>query len=246
MDVGFIIGIMVLTGAVLGVGLFGYMRIYERYLNRALTEEKASRKEMMEPRKLSPWMLLIFLVVVTLTLGLDMAFDISHSRLTTREEILADVRLNIDETDTSLIAMGADAAAVLSYPPDWDPNENKSADFRVYLNSNSNLTDYTFRLGGGIASVDYSVCLMEHEGTFILVSMNAPRVAQVRCANGTTYTVDPDQPFVLVISDGGSILTAPGGSGGQDRTYSGIEVYDEHGNLMDLTEYEWFEMRTIG
>ena len=119
------------------------------------------------------------------------------------------------------------------------------SDFRFYINKNSNHPNYVFRRGSDLTSIERAAHLLEYDGTYILVSLNALRIAEIRCENGTTYSVDPDLPFVLVIPNGGSLLIKTEDNMTYYYDYTGIIVFDEHGNELDLTQKQWFEMAEL-
>lgn len=53
------------------------------------------------------------------------------------------------------------------------------SDFRFYINKNSNHPDYVFRRGSDLTSIERAAHLLEYDGTYILVSLNALRIAEI-------------------------------------------------------------------
>lgn len=238
MDLTFIIAVGFAAVLFLTDVVLLYLHFYKRHINKILQKDQAKQKKMMPPHRLLPWALALLVVIMVAAVVLDMEFDLSQSRLTTKEEILENARIGYEDTQ-SQIAMSADVAAVLSYSEDLSESE-----FRVYINKNSNRPNYIFRCGGDLTAIQRAAYLMEYKGTFILFSCNTCRISEIRCENGTTYRVDPDLPFVLVIPDGGSLLSYGAGESAY-HGYTGISVLDEKGNTIDLTQLQWFEMRKI-
>ena len=239
MDIGLIILAVGVCVFVLAAALLCYLQIYQRHINKSLNESAPHRR-----RLVPPWVMAMLIPAVMVVVGigafcLDLVFDISNSRLTTKEEILEKACMGYEDFHAR-IAMTENVAAVLLYPDDLS-----EAEFRIYINKNSSHPNYAFRSGGETTSIERCVCLWEYQGSFILLSLNTPRIAKIRCENGTTYTLDPDTPFALVIPNAGSLL------GGSEMEityfydYSGIEFYNEDGQVMDLTELDWFEMLRI-
>lgn len=237
MDLKFLLLVVLGSAAVLAGALLLYLRLYRRHINKALLAP--THRRMIAPQTLAACIPVVLLLAGLSAYALDVTFDISQSRLTTKEEILENARIGYEDF-TSQISMSGDVAAVLSYPADLS-----EAEYRVYLNTNSNHPDYVYRTGGDTTSIERCVCLLEDRGTFIFLSLNAPRIAQIRCENGTTYAVDPGKPFVLVIPEAGSLLSENGDGANGYYGYTGVTVYDENGNVIDLTGLDWFEMRKI-
>lgn len=228
--------VLICAGALAGLLLL-YGKLYERHINKALLAP--SPRRMIAPRALAVWIPAVLLLAGLGVYALDVTFDISQRRLTTKEEILENARIGYEDF-TSQISMSGDVAAVLSYPADLS-----EAEYRVYLNSNSNHPDYVYRTGGDITAIERGVCLLEDRGTFIFLSLNTPRIAEIRCENGTSYTVDPNEPFVLVIPEAGSLLRETRDDVTYYLGYTGVTVYDENGTILDLTGLDWFELRKI-
>lgn len=239
MEVTFILMVVLVTLLLLVGAVLIYLYFYKRHINNMLQKPQAKRKKMLPPHVLISILLVFLIVVVIVTVALDMELDLSQSRLTTKEEILANARIGYEDMQSE-ISMSGDVAAVLNFKDDLS-----DCDFKVYINKNSNHPDYVFRRGADLTSVERAAYLLEYNGTYVLISLNAPRIAEIRCENGTTYSVDPNAPFVLVIPDGGSLLSKTGDIGTGYYDYTGIVVYDNQGNEIDLTQIQWFEMSKI-
>lgn len=238
MEIGFILLAVLVCACALAAVLLCYMEIYKRHINKSLNEPTQRRGRMVPP-----WIFAILIPVFLVITGicafcLDLVFDLNNSRLTTKEEILENACIGYEDFH-SQISMTENVAAVLMYPEDLS-----EAEFRIYINQNSNYPNYVFRSGGGVTSIERAICLWEHHGSFILLSLNAPHIAEIRCENGTTYAIDPNAPFALVIPDAGSLLSASH-KAAYFYDYTGIEFYDEDRQVIDLTTLDWFEMRRI-
>lgn len=239
MEVKFILMVLLVTLLALAGIVLIYLQFYKRHINNMLQKTQTKPKRMLPPHVLVSFLTVLLIIVAIITVALDMEFDLSQSRLTTKEEILANARIGYEDMQSE-ISMSGDVAAVLSFTEDLSESR-----FRVYINKNSNHPDYVFRRGGNLTAIERAACLLEYNGTYVLFSLNAYRIAEIRCENGTIYSVDPNSPFVLVIPDGGSLL----GKTEQDATYcydyTGIRVFDEGGNEIDLTLIQWFEMAKL-
>ena len=239
MELTFII-VVLLVALVLAIGaVILYVYLYKRHINRVLQESQVKQKKMLPPYVLIYLIPVLLIIVGIVTAALDVQLDLSQSRLTTKEEILANARIGFEDMKSE-ISMSGDVAAVLNFKEDLS-----DSDFRVYINKNSNHPDYVFRRGADLTSVERAAHLLEYDGTYILVSLNTLRIAEIRCENGTTYSVDPDLPFVLVIPNGGSLLRKTEDNVTYYYDYTGIIVFDEHGNELDLTQKQWFEMAEL-
>lgn len=239
MEATFILMVVLVTFLLLVGAVLIYLYFYKRHINNILQKPQAKRKKMLPPHVLISILLVFLIIVAIAAVALDVEFDLSRSRLTTREEILENARIGYEDMQSE-ISMSGDIAAVLNFSEDLS-----EAQFRVYINKNSNHPDYVFRRGGSYTSVERAAYLLEYNGTYVLTSLNALRIAEIRCENGTTYSVDPNAPFVLVIPDGGSLLSKTGDIGTDYYDYTGIVVYDKQGNEIDLTQIQWFEMSKI-
>ena len=232
--------LVLLIGLVLALAaVLVYLHFYKRHINRRLQDKSAKGRRMLPPHVLLSFLPVLLILLGILTVVLDAELDLSRSRLTTKEEILENARIGHEDMQ-SRISMSGDVAAVLCFAEDLG-----DSDFRVYINKNSNRPDYVFRRGGDLTSVERAACLLEYNGSFILLSLNACRIAEIRCGNGTVYSVDPDAPLALVIPDAGSLLSKTVDGVTCYYDYTGMEVFDEQGNEMDLTQLQWFEMAKL-
>lgn len=239
MEVKFILMVLLVTLLALVGAVLIYLHFYKRHINNMLQKTQTKTKKMLPPYVLISFLPVILIIVAIIAVVLDMEFALSQSRLTTKEEILANARIGYEDMQSE-ISMSGDVAAVLIFPEDLSESE-----FRVYINKNSNHLDYVFRRGGDLTAIERAAYLLEYNGTYVLISLNAYRIAEIRCENGTTYSVNPNAPFVLVIPDGGSLLSKTEGAGTSYYDYTGIIVFDEQGNEIDLTLIQWFEMAKL-
>ena len=239
MEITFIIIALLIALAIATCALLLYLHFYKKHINKMLQEPQVRRKKMLPPYVLVYLLPVLLIIVGIVTVALDMHFDLSYSRLTTKEEILANARIGFENMQSE-ISMSGDVAAVLNFKEDLS-----DSDFRIYINKNSNRPDYVFRRGADLTSVERGAHLLEYDGTYILVSLNTFRIAEIQCENGTTYSVDPNWPFVLVIPNGGSLISKTEDNVTYFYAYTGISVFDEHGNEIDLTQKQWFEMAEI-
>lgn len=239
MEIRFVLAVSLAAVLVLVGLVLVYLRLYKGHINKQLRNPPEKPRKMLPPPALMPFLPLVLILVAVAAGVLDMEYDLSGSRRNTQEEILASARIGYEDFQSQL-SISEDVAAVLSYPEDLS-----EAEFRVYINKNSNYPDYVFRRGGDLTAVERAAYLLEYNGTYILISLNAPRIAEVRCENGMTYSVDPDAPFVLVIPDGGFLLSEAKDNVITYSGYTGITVYDAQGNEIDLTQIQWFEMARI-
>lgn len=240
MEITFILLVLLIALVLAGTAVLVYLHFYKRHINNVLQETQAKHKRMIPPHVLISFLPVLLIIVAIVTVVIDMEFDLSQSRLTTKEEILANARIGYEDMQSE-ISMSGDVAAVLNFKEDMS-----DSDFRVYINKNSNHPDYVFRRGAELTSVERAAYLLEYDGTYVLISLNAFRIAEVRCENGTTYSVDPDSPFVLVIPNGGSLISKIEDNVTYFYDYTGISVFDEQGNEIDLTQKQWFEMAKLG
>lgn len=239
MDLRFFLLVFGICTAVPALGLWLYFWAYKRHINKALADPPSPPHPMAAPGTVAAFLPAAVLLLVIAFFGLDMIFDITNRRLTTADEVLASARTGYEDYQYALDYTDQ-IAAVLVYSED-----KADSHYRLFLNQNTNDPDYAFRRGGSHTSIDRGVLLLSRADTFVLLSMNALRIAEIRCDNGTIYQLDPDSPFALIIPDAG---TLPQVSDSQETSYtdpSGIKVYDEYGNLIDLTGLDWFEHRTI-
>lgn len=239
MDITFVLMILLITFLILAGAVVLYLHFYKRRINSVLREKRVKCRKMLPPHVLVSFLPVLLILVAILTVILDMKFDLSQSRLTTKEEILADARIGREDM-RSEISVSSDVAAVLSFSEDL-----RDSEYRVYVNKNSNHPDYVFRRGGDLTAVERAAYLLEYEGTFILASLNTCSIAEIHCENGTIYFVEPGKPFVLAIPDGGSLLSKQVDNVRYYYGYTGIRVFDEQGKEIDLTQIPWFEMTEL-
>lgn len=239
MEITFIIAVLLGALAIAIGGVLVYLHFYKRHINNVLQGTQAKSKKMPPPHVLISVLPVLLILVAVVTVMLDMEFDLSQSRLTTKEEILANARIGYEDMQSE-ISMSGDVAAVLNFKEDLS-----DSDFRVYINKNSNHPNYVFRRGADLTSVERAAYLLEYDGTYVLISLNAFRIAEIRCENGTTYSVNPDSPFVIVIPNGGSLLSTTENGVTYYHGYTGMKVFDDQGNEIDLTQKQWFEMAKL-
>lgn len=240
MEITFIFMVLLVALVMAVAAVLVYLHFYKRHINNALRKTQVKHKKMLPPHVLISFLPVLLILVAIITVALDMEFDLSQSRLTTKEEILANARIGLEDMQSE-ISMSGDVAAVLNFKEDLS-----DSDFRVYINKNSNHPDYVFRRGADLTSVERAAYLLEYDGTYVLISLNAFRIAEIRCENGTTYSIDPDAPFVLVIPDGGTLLSTTEDDVTHYHGYTGMKVFDVRGNEIDLTQKQWFEMAKLG
>lgn len=226
MELGFILLLCGICAAIPALGLWLYFWAYKRHINKALADPPKSPRPMAAPGVVTAFLPAAALLLIIAFFGLDMIFDITNRRLTTADEVLTSARTGYEEYRYSLDCTDQ-IAAVLVYSDD-----KADSHYRVYLNQNGKHPDYAFRYGGSSTAVDRGVLLFARDDTFVLLSMNAPRIVRIQCDNGNSFQLDPDSPFALILPDTG---IDPGR----------IQAYDESGNLIDLTELDWFERRTM-
>lgn len=200
----------------------GYFRLYTGYINRTLAEKGRRHRHMIPPCWVVRALAVLFIVCVIV---LGAVYLPGMSRLTTARDMEEDMRgsQRVDDDWNVEIAMSDDFAALIAYD-----DEQSDHTFAVYRNDSDTFTDYKFRYGGHITSVERSVCACRFDGALILLSMNVPGIEKVECYDGETYKIDPDRPFVLILPD------------------SGFDAYDAGGNRIDLTQDPWYEERSWG
>lgn len=226
-----------------------YMFFYKWYINNSLKNGTTPRLRMPSPRfmlVLVPVVLVISILVAGTVSLLDYFYDFTDRRTENMEEMLEQFSLPVVYPDPDVwqieTAMTERYGALMAWNEDMSDSH-----YHIFINEENGLPDYVFRYGGGSSSLETSVLLFEQEGNLILLSLNKPRIAQIECDNGMIYHVDPDKPFVLIIPDGGHILSRNPESLIMQGNYgySGFVVVDENGDVVDLMSYNYFDMKKI-
>lgn len=218
MDISYILLILF---AALFVFLFicmGYLFLYKRHINKVLIEPEKKHIKMVPPYKV----LLVLIIVFAIVAASFAATIISNvKRLSTVNDIENDVRSvqNISSDWNMEIAMNDRIAAVIAYD-----DQRSEHIFSIYISNSKTRTDYVFRYGGKATSIERSIRVFKFEGSTAFISMNTLHISAIECHDGERYEVDPNAPFVLVIPNGG------------------FDIYDDNGNLIDLTQDWWYEL----
>lgn len=248
MELGFIAAAVLGFGVVLVLALLGYLVLYRIHINKVLEDTAVPRKKWISPvglLVLTPAVLFLFAVTVSI---LELQFDISNSRLTSREEILDSYawlyEKNPENWDQINLAMTMtdEFALVLHYPDDHSDSQ-----FDIYRNDHDSVANYEGRMHLSLTAVERGVMMVECDGAMLFGSLNEIRVARIVTDSGTVYEIDPDEPFVLVIPDGCARLVEKldGTISTRVYGYSGFTAYDEYGNEMDLLSFDWWQLDTL-
>lgn len=194
------------------------MLIYKKHINKVLIEPDKKHIKLVPPYKVLLVLIIVFAIVVT-SFAVTLIPNTEH--LSTVNDIEEDVRSfqKISDDWNIEIAMNERIAAVIAYD-----NQESEHTFSIYENKGSTKTNYVFRYGGKSTSIERGIRVFRFEGTTALISMNILHIAAIECHDGERYEVDPNTPFVLVIPSGG------------------FDVYDENGNLIDITQAGWYEL----
>lgn len=248
MEIYFVVSAVLGCGIVLVLALLGYLMLYKAHINKALGDTTVPRK-----RWISPVVLLIMipavLLVCTVTISiLEVRFDISNSRLTSREEILKSYTWMYEEKpekwdqNNMVMTMTDEFALVLHYLDDYSDSQ-----FDIYRNDPDGLTNYVGRKRLSLTAVERGVMMVECDGAMLFGSLNQIRVAKIVTDDGVVHEIDPDEPFVLVIPDGCSRLVEKldGSISTRVYGYSGFTAYDEYGKEMDLLSFDWWELQSM-
>ena len=218
MDISYILLLLFAAVCVFFLVCIGYLLIYKKHINKVLIEPDKKHIKLVPPYKV-----LLVLIIVFAIVGTSFAVTIipNTEHLSTVNDIEEDVRSfqKISDDWNIEIAMNERIAAVIAYD-----NQESEHTFSIYENKGSTKTNYVFRYGGKSTSIERGIRVFKFEGTTALISMNILHIAAVECHDGERYEVDPNTPFVLVIPSGG------------------FDVYDENGNLIDITQAGWYEL----
>ena len=218
MDISSIFLMLFAAVCVICLVCVGYLFVYKKHINKALIEPDKKHIKLMPPYKV-----LLVLVILLAVVGPSHAVTIIPNRgfLSTVNDIEEDVRSfqKISDDWNIEIAMNDRIAAVIAYD-----NQESEHTFSIYENKGNTKTNYVFRYGGKSTSIERGIRVFRFEGTTALISMNILHIAAIECHDGERYEVDPNTPFVLVIPSGG------------------FDVYDENGNLIDITQAGWYEL----
>lgn len=217
MDISFIFLSLLAVLCVLSLICAVYFFLYKRHINKAFAAPETKHMKLVPPYKILVALVLVFIIV-----GVCFAITMlpSMKRLSTVSDIEKDIRNSQSIRDDWKIevALNDRIAAVLAY----DAQSSEHA-FSIYENDDPARTNYVFRYGGKSTSIERSIRVFEFEGATAFLSMNALHIAAIVCHDGTRYVVDPNMPFVLVMPS------------------NGFDVYDQSGNLLDLTQVAWYE-----
>lgn len=218
MDISYILSLLFAAVCVFFLVCIGYLLIYKKHINKVLIEPDKKHIKLVPPYKVLLVLIIVFAIVVT-SFAVTLIPNTEH--LSTVNDIEEDVRSfqKISDDWNIEIAMNERIAAVIAYD-----NQESEHTFSIYENKGSTKTNYVFRYGGKSTSIERGIRVFKFEGTTALISMNILHIAAIECHDGERYEVDPNTPFVLVIPSGG------------------FDVYDENGNLIDITQAGWYEL----
>ena len=218
MDISYILLLLFAAVCVFFLVCIGYLLIYKKHINKVLIEPDKKHIKLVPPYKVLLVLIIVFAIVVT-SFAVTLIPNTEH--LSTVNDIEEDVRSfqKISDDWNIEIAMNERIAAVIAYD-----NQESEHTFSIYENKDSTKTNYVFRYGGKSTSIERGIRVFRFEGTTALISMNILHIAAIECHDGERYEVDPNTPFVLVIPSGG------------------FDVYDENGNLIDITQAGWYEL----
>ena len=218
MDISYILLLLFAAVCVFFLVCIGYLLIYKKHINKVLIEPDKKHIKLVPPYKVLLVLIIVFAIVVT-SFAVTLIPNTEH--LSTVNDIEEDVRSfqKISDDWNIEIAMNERIAAVIAYD-----NQESEHTFSIYENKDSTKTNYVFRYGGKSTSIERGIRVFKFEGTTALISMNILHIAAIECHDGERYEVDPNTPFVLVIPSGG------------------FDVYDENGNLIDITQAGWYEL----
>ncbi len=218
MDISYILLLLFAAVCVFFLVCIGYLLIYKKHINKVLIEPDKKHIKLVPPYKVLLVLIIVFAIVVT-SFAVTLIPNTEH--LSTVNDIEEDVRSfqKISDDWNIEIAMNERIAAVIAYD-----NQESEHTFSIYENKGSTKTNYVFRYGGKSTSIERGIRVFRFEGTTALISMNILHIAAIECHDGERYEVDPNTPFVLVIPSGG------------------FDVYDENGNLIDITQVGWYEL----
>lgn len=218
MDISYILSLLFAAVCVFFLVCIGYLLIYKKHINKVLIEPDKKHIKLVPPYKVLLVLIIVFAIVVT-SFAVTLIPNTEH--LSTVNDIEEDVRSfqKISDDWNIEIAMNERIAAVIAYD-----NQESEHTFSIYENKGSTKTNYVFRYGGKSTSIERGIRVFRFEGTAALISMNILHIAAIECHDGERYEVDPNTPFVLVIPSGG------------------FDVYDENGNLIDITQAGWYEL----
>lgn len=218
MDISYILLLLFAAVCVFFLVCIGYLLIYKKHINKVLIEPDKKHIKLVPPYKVLLVLIIVFAIVVT-SFAVTLIPNTEH--LSTVNDIEEDVRSfqKISDDWNIEIAMNERIAAVIAYD-----NQESEHTFSIYENKGSTKTNYVFRYGGKSTSIERGIRVFRFEGTTALISMNILHIAAIECHDGERYEVAPNTPFVLVIPSGG------------------FDVYDENGNLIDITQAGWYEL----
>ena len=218
MDISYIFLMLFVAVCVICLVCVGYLFVYKKHINKVLIEPDKKHIKLVPPYKVLLVLIIVFAIVVT-SFAVTLIPNTEH--LSTVNDIEEDVRSfqKISDDWNIEIAMNDRIAAVIAYD-----NQESEHTFSIYENKGNTKTNYVFIYGGKSTSIERGIRVFRFEGTTTLISMNILHIAAIECHDGERYEVDPNTPFVLVIPSGG------------------FDVYDENGNLIDITQVGWYEL----
>lgn len=219
MSIAVFVFVIIAITVVLTLIAIGYFLLYTNVINKALVTRGRKHLHMIPPYKVVI-SLLIVLIIGAVVLGL--IYLPSANRMTSAHDIEKNLRefQAVNDGWNVEVAMSDNIAAALAYD-----DELTDYTFAIYRSSNDTFKNYEYRYGGHTASVEQSVSVYKYDGTLVLLSMNALHIAKIERHDGESYEIDPNSPFILVIPSGG------------------FDVYDSDGDLIDLEQDWWYEMR---
>ena len=197
------------------LAVYGYLKVYQRKLDQAVKTGKPLKKPMIPPYKIANAVKILILLAVALPILSCLRAPCTSVRNLEKE---VQQRAAEDGMQGELV-MTEGTAAALYYAED-------DSRFALYENRGTVLDDYCFIHGGSSAAMEKGLRAfrMEDTGELVLFSMNMPRISKIVSHDGTTYHLDPESPFVLILPSGGA------------------DLYDAEGNLLDLGNLSWYEI----
>lgn len=209
------ISAVILTAIVI---VYGYLKLYQVKVDQAMEDGKPMKNPMTPPYKVANAAKTILVIAVLMPVVPYFAAN----RPTSAKALEQSVQQRAADDNRNVVLVQTEStAAALYYTEDQSDHS-----FALYENRGRFMDDYCFIHGGSSTSIEESVRAfrMEDTGELVLFSMNRLHIARIDCYDGSTYHLDPDSPFVLVL---------PG---------SGADLYDVEENLVDLEKNQWFEI----
>ena len=216
-----LISLLLIIPAVLLTALmivYGYLKVYQAKIDQSLEAGRPMKKPMIPPYRIAN----AVKILLVIALAVPAVLYLSGNRPTSAKALEQSVQQRAaEEKRDVLLVQTKTTAAALYYSEDQSGHS-----FALYENRGKLMDDYCFIHGGSSASIEESVRVfrMENTGELVLFSMNMPRISKIVSHDGTTYHLDPESPFVLILPSGGA------------------DLYDAEGNLLDLGNLSWYEI----